>query len=87
MKSRIVSVVVLLFVAAAGVGLVVYVLQSPRDPEGPPPGFEIPDYTQNPPPMGPGLGDPARGDIDWKPTNGGSKPSSKGGPSQPADRP
>jgi hypothetical protein len=76
MNSRIISLAVLLLVAAAGVGLMVYVLQAPKDPEGLPqgPGFEVPDYTKNPPPKGPGAGDPAKmGAVDRNPDDGAAK--------------
>lgn len=76
MNSRIVSLV-------AVAGLLVYVLQAPRDPIGPPPGFEIPDYEKNPPPKGPGAGDPMKmGSVDVKPKDGDAKKKA-----DPADKP
>jgi hypothetical protein len=82
MNSRIVSLVAILVVACLGVGLLVFVLQAPKDPEGPPPGFEVPDYVKHPPQQGAGAGDPAKaGDVDWKPKDedAGSRKKGAGG--------
>lgn len=59
MNSRILSVMVVVLLGCIGLAVLGYVLLAPRDPEGPPPGFEVPDFNKK-------GADPGGGNYDTK---------------------